>query len=262
MLLNIGFLLFLGGIMSGHNKWSSIKHKKGAADAKRGKIFTKVIKEITIAARSGGGLPENNPRLRTAILAAKSANMPLDNVTRAIKKGTGELEGVTYEEITYEGYAPGGVAVIVDVTTDNKNRTVSEIRRIFSKAGGNMGEAGCVGWMFERKGQIIIKKESISEEKIMEVALEAGADDVVDMEEVWEVRTQVADLYTISDIITKAGIAIEESKLARIPQNTIKVEGKVAEQVLKLVEILEDNDDVQEVYANYDIDFSTVELED
>jgi len=244
--------------MSGHNKWSSIKHKKGAADAKRGKIFTKLIKEITIAAKAGGGDPDGNPRLKTAIQSAKGANMPQDNIVRAVKKGTGELEGVSYEEVTYEGYGPGGVAVMVDCTTDNKNRTVAEIRRIFSKSGGNMGESGCVNWMFDRKGQIIIQKEAITEEQIMDVALEAGAEDVVDMDAVWEIRTEVADLYAVSTALTEAGFNIEESKLSRIPQNFVKVEGKTAEQVLRLVESLDDSDDVQDAYANYDIDFTKI----
>lgn len=244
--------------MSGHNKWSTIKHKKGAADAKRGKIFTKIIKEITIAAKAGGGDPDGNPRLKTAIQTAKGANMPQDNIIRAIKKGTGELEGVAYEEVTYEGYGPGGVAVMVDCTTDNKNRTVAEVRRLFSKSGGNMGENGCVNWMFERKGQIIIPKESITEDQIMNDALESGAEDVIDSETVWEIRTSLTDLYSVSSALTEAGYEIEESKLSRIPQNFVKVEGKVAEQVLRLVESLEESDDVQDVYANYDIDFSSI----
>ncbi len=241
--------------MSGHNKWSSIKHKKGAADAKRGKIFTKLIKEITIAARGGGGDPTANPRLRTAIQNAKAANMPLDNITRAIKKGTGELEGVSYEEITYEGYGPGGVAFIVDTLTDNKNRTVAEIRSIFSKSGGNLGATGSVNWMFERKGQIIVLKENASEEELMDVALEAGAEDVIDNDTVWEIRTDPKDLYAIAEIVEQK-FPVEESKLARIPQNTTAVEGKVAEQVIRLVETLEDSDDVQDVWANFVVDFS------
>jgi YebC/PmpR family DNA-binding regulatory protein len=244
--------------MSGHNKWSSIKHKKAAADAKRGKIFTKLIKEITIAARNGGGDTDSNARLRTAIRNAKAANMPIDNITRAIKKGTGELEGVSYDELTYEGYGPGGVAVMIDILTDNKNRTVAEIRKIFSKSGGNMGESGSVNWMFERKGQIIVNKENVSEEQLMEIALDAGAEDVVDSEPVWEIITEATELYNVTEALDKANIKVEESKLSRIPQNTIKVEGKVAEQVLRLVETLEEHDDVQDVYANYDIDFSKV----
>lgn len=244
--------------MSGHNKWSSIKHKKGAADAKRGKIFTRLIKEITLAAKAGGGDADGNPRLRSAIQSAKAANMPQDNIIRAIKRGTGELEGVVYEEVTYEGYAPGGVAIIVDVTTDNRNRTVADIRRVFDKAGGNLGQAGCVGWMFDRKGQIIVTKEACTEEKIMELALEAGAEDVADGGEVWQIFTDPTELYVVTDVITKAGIEVTESSLSRIPQNTIKVEGKIADQVLRLVETLEDSDDVQNVYANYDIDFSKI----
>lgn len=248
--------------MSGHNKWSTIKHKKGAADAKRGKIFTKLIKEITIAAKGGGGDPDGNPRLKTAIQSAKAANMPLDNITRAIKKGTGELEGSSYEEVTYEGYGPGGVAMMIDCLTDNKNRTVSEIRRIFTKAGGNMGNSGCVNWMFSQKGQIIIPKEGVDEEKLMEDALEAGAEDVIDNDEVWEVRTEMGDVYAVSGVLTEKGYQFEEAKIARIPQNFVKVEGKVAEQVLKLMEAFDDSDDVQDVYANYDIDFSQLPEEE
>ncbi len=248
--------------MSGHNKWSTIKHKKGAADAKRGKIFTKLIKEITIAAKGGGGDPDGNPRLKTAIQSAKAANMPLDNITRAIKKGTGELEGSSYEEVTYEGYGPGGVAMMIDCLTDNKNRTVSEIRRIFTKAGGNMGNSGCVNWMFSQKGQIIIPKEGVDEEKLMEDALEAGAEDVIDNDEVWEIRTEMGDVYAVSGALTEKGYQFEEAKIARIPQNFVKVEGKVAEQVLKLMEAFDDSDDVQDVYANYDIDFSQLPEEE
>lgn len=248
--------------MSGHNKWSTIKHKKGAADAKRGKIFTKLIKEITIAAKGGGGDPDGNPRLKTAIQSAKAANMPLDNITRAIKKGTGELEGSSYEEVTYEGYGPGGVAMMIDCLTDNKNRTVSEIRRIFTKAGGNMGNSGCVNWMFSQKGQIIIPKEGVEEEKLMEDALEAGAEDVIDNDEVWEIRTEMGDVYAVSGALTEKGYQFEEAKIARIPQNFVKVEGKVAEQVLKLMEAFDDSDDVQDVYANYDIDFSQLPEEE
>ncbi len=248
--------------MSGHNKWSTIKHKKGAADAKRGKIFTKLIKEITIAAKGGGGDPDGNPRLKTAIQSAKAANMPLDNITRAIKKGTGELEGANYEEVTYEGYGPGGVAMMIDCLTDNKNRTVSEIRRIFTKAGGNMGENGCVNWKFEKKGQIIVPKEGVDEEQIMNDALEAGADDVIDRDDVWEILTAMTDVYAVSDQLTQKGYQFEEVKIARIPQTLTKVEGKVAEQVLKLVEAFDDSDDVQDVYADYDIDFSQIPDED
>lgn len=248
--------------MSGHNKWSTIKHKKGAADAKRGRLFTKIIKEISIAAKSGGGNPEGNPRLKTAVLTARAANMPQDNIIRAIKKGTGELEGVNYEEITYEGYGPSGVAVMVDCTTDNKNRTVAEMRHIFQKSGGNLGETGCVNWMFERKGQVIILKDGVSEEQIMEDAIEAGAEDVIDSDSVWEIRTSLTDLYAVSSALSEKGYQIEESKLSRIPQNFVKVEGKLAEQVLRLMEALEDNDDVQDVYANYDIDFSTIAEEE
>jgi len=244
--------------MSGHSKWSTIKHKKAAQDAKRGRIFTRLIKEITIAARMGGGIPDHNPRLRAAIQEAKANNMPASNIERAIKKGTGELEGVSYEEITYEGYGPGGVAMMVEVITDNKNRTASEIRKIFAKANGNLGEVGCVSWIFENKGLIVVEKSAASEEKLMEVALEAGADDIQDGGDSFEVITSPSAFQAVKEAIEKAGIPVASAKLDKIPQNTVPVKGKEAEQVLRLAEALEEHDDVQNVYANFDIDPETL----
>lgn len=238
--------------MSGHNKWSTIKHKKGAADAKRGKIFTKLIKEITVAAKIGGADPNGNPRLRTAIDKAKAENMPKDNVERAIKKGAGGLEGTTYEETTYEGYGPGGVAVLVEVMTDNRNRTVSDVRSIFSKCNGNMGESGCVSWLFDKKGLIVFPK-STDFDKLFEAALEAGADDVSDEEDQIEVLTDPAAFIEVRESLEKAGFKYESAEVTMIPQTMVKLEGKPAESMLKLMERLEDNDDVQNVYANFDI---------
>ena len=240
--------------MSGHSKWSTIKHKKGAADAKRGKVFTRLIKEITIAARDGGGNPEFNPRLRTAVAAAKGGNMPAINIERAIKKGTGELEGVNYEENTYEGYGPGGVAIMAEVITDNKNRTASEIRKLFSKNNGNLGEQGCVGYMFDTKGLIVLEKSAVDEERLMEVALEAGADDIVEDDENWEVATDPAAFQAVQDALDAAEVKYLSAKIDRIPQTTVTVSGKVAVQAIRLAEMLEDHDDVQNVYANFDID--------
>lgn len=239
--------------MSGHSKWASIKHKKGATDAKRGKIFTKIIKEITVAARMGGGDPEGNPRLRTAILTAKGANMPGDNITRAIKKGTGELEGVHYDELTYEGYGPGGTAIFLEVMTDNKNRSVSEIRAILGKRGGNMGENGCVAWMFERKGFISVAKNEKDEDELFELALDAGAEDMKTTDEHYEITTAVESLETVRKALEDKGVNMEVSELTRIPQNTIAVDEKNCRQVLGLIDALEDNDDVQKVYSNIDI---------
>lgn len=238
--------------MSGHNKWSTIKHKKGAADAKRGKIFTKLIKEITVAAKLGGGDADGNPRLRTAIDKAKNENMPKENIERAIKKGTGELEGVTYEEINYEGYGPGGVAVLVEVMTDNRNRSVSDIRSIFTKCNGNMGETGCVSWMFDKKGLLIVSKQ-VDFDKLFEAALEAGAEDVSDQEEQYEVVTDPATFVEVRESLQRSGFAFESAEITMIPQTMIKLEGKQAESMLRLMERLEDNDDVQNVYANFDI---------
>lgn len=240
--------------MSGHSKWSSIKHKKAARDAKRGKVFTKLIKEITIAARLGGGDINANPRLRTAVTAAKAQSMPNDNIDRAIKKGTGELGGGQLEQVTYEGYGPGGVALILDVFTDNRNRTVSELRFILSKAGGNLGESGCVAWMFRRRGVITIEAQAIDEDKLMELALEAGADDVVSDSDSYQVMTSPENFAAVREALESPKIALADSEIAMVPENTVKVSGHQAEQVLKLMEDLEDHDDVQSVSANFDID--------
>ena len=244
--------------MSGHNKWSTIRHKKGAADAKRGKIFTKLIKEITVAAKLGGADPDGNPRLRAVIDKAKSENMPKENVERAIKKGTGELEGVIYEEISYEGYGPGGVAVLVEVMTDNRNRTVSDVRSIFTKCNGNMGETGCVSWMFDKKGLIVFSK-STDFDKLFEAALEAGAEDVTDEGEQYEVLTAPLSFIEVREALVKAGFKFESADITMIPQTLIKLEGKNAENMLKLMDRLEDNDDVQNVYANFDISAEEME---
>ena len=241
--------------MSGHSKWHSIKHKKGAIDAKRGRAFTKLIKEITIAARIGGGDPDGNPRLRKAILDARGVNMPADNIKRAVMKGTGELEGGQLEEILYEGYGPGGVALIAETVTDNRNRTVSEIRHVFSKNGGNMGEAGSVSWMFQKKGYIIVNKSKSDEDTIMSLALDAGADDFR-AEDSYEIFTAPNAMDSIVEALKAKGIEPESAEISMIPQNTVKVEGKNAQQVLKLMEALDDHDDVQHVYANFDMEES------
>jgi YebC/PmpR family DNA-binding regulatory protein len=240
--------------MSGHSKWSSIKHKKAARDAKRGKAFTKLIKEITIAARLGGGDINANPRLRTAVTAAKAQSMPNDNIDRAIKKGTGELGGGQLEQVAYEGYGPGGVALMLDVLTDNRNRTVSEIRFLLSKAGGNLGESGCVGWMFHRRGVITIDQGAIDEDRLMEIALEAGADDVSSDEDSYQVITPPDRFTAVRDAIDAAKIPIANAELTMMPETTVKISGHQAEQVLKLMEDLEEHDDVQSVAANFDID--------
>lgn len=240
--------------MSGHSKWASIKHKKGREDAKRGKVFTKCIKEITVAARIGGGDPDGNPRLRTAIAAAKAVNMPADNVDRAIKKGSGELEGVSYEEISYEGYGPGGVAIMIEVVTDNKNRAAAEVRSILTRHNGNLGETNCVSWMFDKKGILVVEKETIDEDRLMEIALEAGADDVTETEEGhFEVYTAPANFNAVKEYFDKMEIECAMAEISMIPQNTVHVEGKEADQILRLMDALEDSDDVQNVYANYDI---------
>ncbi len=240
--------------MSGHSKWSSIKHKKGAADAKRGKIFTKITKEITLAARLGGGDVEGNARLRQAIAAAKAENMPKDNIEKAVKKGSGDLEGgAAYEEIVYEGYGPGGVAVLVEVMTDNKNRTVSDVRHIFSKHGGNLGENGCVAWIFEKKGSLIFSKDAVDEDRLMELALEAGAEDVAVQESEYEVITEPNTFEDVRSAMDAAGVPYLLAEIGMIPQNTVKLEEGKAGQMLKLMEKMEDNDDVQNVYANFDI---------
>ncbi len=239
--------------MSGHSKWSTIKHKKAAVDAKRGKVFTKLIKEITVAARMGGGDPASNPRLRTAVLAAKSENMPKDNLERAIQKGTGELEGVNYEELTYEGYGPGGAAVLIESLTDNKNRAVAEIRYIFSKCAGNLGENGCVAWMFDKKGYIVIEKTAVEEEKLMEAALDAGAEDIRDEDENFEVIMEPGDFENVKSAIDDAGIPSIVAEVTMLPQSTASLEGKEAEQMVRMMVMLDDCDDVQKVYTNADI---------
>jgi len=245
--------------MSGHSKWSTIKHKKSAADAKRGKLFTKLIKEITTAARMGGGDPGGNPRLRKAVDEAKAANMPSDNIDRAIKKGTGELEGIVYEEVSYEGYGPAGVAVLVEVTTDNRNRTVADIRHLFTKLGGNLGESGCVSWMFDSVGLVAIDKEAASEDRLMEVALEAGAEDIREEDGRWEVLTSVEGFDAVHKALLDAGVAVAGAELTRLPQTTVRLEGKPAVTMLKLYTQLEDHEDVQNVYANFDIDDEVME---
>lgn len=245
--------------MSGHSKWSSIKHKKGAADAKRGKVFSKLIKEITVASRLGGGDPGGNPRLRTAISAAKAENMPKDNIERAVKKGTGELEGVSYEEANYEGYGPGGVAVLVDCLTDNKNRAVADVKHLFERNGGTLGEPGCVAWMFEQKGLIVFDRDNVDEEQLLELALEAGADDVKEEETEFDVITDPSDFEPVKKAFDDAGLSYTFSEVTMIPKNTVKVEGKKAQQMVNLMQALEDNDDVSNVYANFDISDEVLE---
>ena len=240
--------------MSGHSKWASIKHKKAAADSKRGKIFTRLIREIAVAARMGGGDPETNAKLRKVISDAKAANMPNDNIKRAIQKGTGELEGASYEEMTYEGYGPGGVAIFLEVVTDNKNRTVAELRHIFSKNAGNIGESGCVAWMFDRKGYIVVERESASEDDLLEIILEAGADDLQEDGSNYEVFTAPDSYEGVVEALKAKEIPIAASNLGYIPQNYVKVAGKQAQQVLRLMEEFEDHDDVQNVWSNFDID--------
>ena len=239
--------------MSGHSKWSTIKRKKGAADAKRGRLFTKLIKEISVAAKLGGGDPEGNPRLRAAIASAKAENMPKENIERAIKKGMGELEGVSYEELTYEGYGPGGVAVMVEVLTDNKNRTLTDIRYHFSKHNGNLGESGCVSWMFNLKGLILFDKNKVDEEKLIEVVLDAGAEDVREREREFEVITDPAQYEDVKKAAHDAGLEYSFAEVTMIPQSTVQLQGKEAERMLRLMEGLEDSDDIQRVYANFDI---------
>ncbi|HVU48878.1 MAG TPA: YebC/PmpR family DNA-binding transcriptional regulator [Terracidiphilus sp.] len=244
--------------MSGHSKWATIKHKKGALDAKRGKIFTRLIKEITIAAK-GGGDPDGNPRLRTAILAAKAENMPADNIKRAIQRGTGELEGATYEEISFEGYGPGGVAIIIEVLTDNRNRAVSEIRHCFTKNGGNLGESGSVRFMFSKKGLIAVEKPAASEEKLMDIVLEHGGEDLNDQGDTWEIITDPGSYEAVSTAIKAAGIPTVASEVTMIASTYTKLEGNAANQMVRLLEALEDLDDVQNVYSNFDMDAEQVE---
>jgi len=240
--------------MSGHSKWASIKHKKAAQDAKRGKIFTKIIRELSVAARMGGGDPDANPRLRKAISDAKGVNMPADNIKRAIMKGTGELEGVTYDEISYEGYGAGGVAIFLEILTDNKNRTVSELRHIFSKNGGNIGESGCVAWMFSRKGYLVVEKSKASEDDLLDIILEAGAEDLREDGSNYEIFTPPDKYEAVVEALESSNIEIAAANLGQIPQNYVKLEGKQAQQLLRLIEELEDHDDVQNVWANFDID--------
>ena len=246
--------------MSGHSKWSTIKRKKGANDAKRGKIFSKLIKEITVAARQGGGDVDGNPRLRSAIAAAKAENMPKDNIARAVDKGSGGGDGDAYEEILYEGYGPGGVALMLEILTDNRNRTAADVRMVFDKYGGNLGENGCVAWMFDKKGQILVDKEKISEEELLEKALEAGAEDVIEDENEFQVLTSIDEFNDVRDSLEEQGVEYLEATVSMIPQNTIEVDDeKVAASLLKLLENLEDHDDVQKVHANFDIDQSLME---
>jgi YebC/PmpR family DNA-binding regulatory protein len=239
--------------MSGHSKWANIKHRKAAVDAKRGKVFTKLIRELTVAAKHGGGDAESNPRLRTAISAAKNQNMPNDTIDRAIKRGTGEIGGDDFQELSYEGYGPGGSAVLVQTLTDNKNRTVSDIRRIFTKHGGSLGENGCVAWMFHMKGRIAFEKDKVEEDRLIEIALEAGAEDVVTEESELVVITPPEEFETVKSAIDGAGLKYENAEVTMIPQNSVKIEGKEAEHMIRLMEALEDSDDVQNVYSNFDV---------
>lgn len=240
--------------MSGHSKWATTKHKKAVVDGRRGKLFTKLIKEITIAARMGGGDPEGNPRLRLAIAKAKEANMPHDNMKRAIQKGAGDLPGESYEEIVYEGYGPGGVAVLMEITTDNKNRTASDIRHIFSKAGGNLGEAGCVAWMFSKKGYLLVSKEGVDEESLMAAALESGAEDIrSDDPESYEILTAPADFERVRAALSAAKLPVTAAEVTMIPSSTVAIEGKDAEAMIRLMDALDDHDDVSHVYANFDV---------
>ncbi|MCI0356272.1 MAG: YebC/PmpR family DNA-binding transcriptional regulator [Acidobacteria bacterium] len=245
--------------MSGHSKWATIKHKKGALDAKRGKIFTRLIKEIAMAAKHGGGDPNGNPRLRTAIAAAKAENMPADNIKRAIQRGTGELPGATYEEFSLEGYGPGGVAILVEISSDNRNRTVSEIRHVFQKNGGNMAEAGAVSWMFHKKGYIVVPKSAADEDRLMGIVLEAGGEDLRDDGQSWEVFTAPAAYEMVLEAIQKAGITPAMNEISMVPQNYIKLEGPSAAAMIRLIEALEEHDDTQHVYSNFDVDEKQLE---
>ncbi len=245
--------------MSGHSKWHTIKHKKGAADAKRGKVFTRIIKELTVAARNGGGDPEMNPRLRTIVADARAANMPADNIKRAIRRGTGEEEGVMYDEVMYEGYGPGGVAILVETLTDNRNRTVGEVRHTFGKYGGNLGEANSVSWMFEKKSVITVDKTKIDEDALMSVVLDAGAEDLKDDGDLWEVLSTPDAHQAVLDAVKKLGLEPASAEIAMVPKNLIKLEGKQAQQMLKLMEALEDNDDTKNVWSNVDIDEKDIE---
>ena len=245
--------------MSGHSKWHTIKHKKGAADAKRGKIFTRIIKELTVAARNGGADANSNPRLRTVIAEAKSVNMPADNIKRAIQRGTGELPGVSYEEITYEAYGPGGVAIMIEVLTDNKNRTVGEMRHALSKYGGNLGEANSVAWMFEKKGYIVVEKSKADEDKLMSAVIDAGADDMRDDDDNWEIVTPPDAYDGVLEAVKALGIEPAASEIAMLPQNYIKLEGKSAQQMVKLMDLLEEHEDTKKVWTNADIEEKEIE---
>jgi YebC/PmpR family DNA-binding regulatory protein len=245
--------------MSGHSKWHTIKHKKGAADAKRGKVFTRIIKELTIAARNGGGDPDMNPRLRTIIAEAKSHNMPADNIKRAIRRGTGEEEGVHYDEVTYEGYGPGGVALIIETLTDNRNRTVGELRHTLGKYGGNLGEANSVAWMFDKKSLVTVAKEKASEDALMNAVLEAGADDMKDEDGLWEIVSPVEAHQAVVDAVKALGIEPDSAQVSMLPQNYIKLEGKQAQQMIKLMDLLDDHDDTKNVWSNFDIEEQEIE---
>jgi YebC/PmpR family DNA-binding regulatory protein len=245
--------------MSGHSKWHTIKHKKGAADAKRGKVFTRIIKELTVAARAGGGDPDSNPRLRTIIAEAKSVNMPADNIKRAIQRGTGELPGVSYEEVTYEGYGPGGAALIIEVLTDNRNRTVGELRHLLTKHGGNLGESNSVAWMFDKKGYIVVEKSKSDEESLMSAALDAGADDMRDDGDSWEIVSPPEGFQAVLESVKKLGIEPAAAEIAMLPQNYVKLEGKPAQQMVKLMEAVEDHDDTRKVWSNADIEEKEIE---
>ena len=245
--------------MSGHSKWASIKHKKGAADAKRGKLFTRIIKELTVAARDAGGDPDTNPRLRTVIADAKSANMPADNIKRAIRRGTGEEPGVSYEEVTYEAYGPGGAALLIECMTDNTNRAVGEIRHLLSKHNGNLGTTNSVAWMFEKHGYIVIEKAGVDEETLMTAAIEAGADDFKDEGENWEIISTPELFEEIRSAVTAAGVEPMSAQVAMLPQNLVRLEGKQAQQMIKLMDVLEDQDDVQNLWSNFDVDTKEIE---
>ncbi len=245
--------------MSGHSKWHSIKHKKGAADAKRGKVFTRIIKELTVAARDGGGDPDSNPRLRTVVADAKAANMPADNIKRAIRRGTGEEPGVSYEEVTYEAYGPGGAALLIEVLTDNTNRAVGEIRHLLSKHGGNLGTTNSVAWMFTKHGHLLVDKDGVDEEALMTAAIDAGADDFREEDDAWEVVTAPEAYEAVLAAVRAAGVEPLSARLAMLPQNYVKLEGAPARQILKLMEVLEDHDDVQHVWSNFDIDAKEIE---
>jgi YebC/PmpR family DNA-binding regulatory protein len=245
--------------MSGHSKWHTIKHKKGAADAKRGKVFTRIIKELTVAARSGGGDPEKNPRLRTIVADAKANNMPRENIERAIRRGTGEEPGVTYDEVTYEGYGPGGVALMIETLTDNKNRTVGEIRHLLGKHAGNLAAENSVAWMFTRKGQVVVEKGRVDEDKLLAAALDAGADDMNDDESGWEIVCAPESFEAVRDAVKALGVEPASAAIAMVPQNYVKLVGKEAQQMLKLMEAIEDHDDVQHVWANFDVEEKEIE---